>query len=63
MRQSGKSIRDSVNIVGREGKGREGKRSSYAWLHLHILLRIVARLAANRKMRHRQPADRDRGSE
>lgn len=26
--------------------------SSLAWLHLHILLRIVARLPANRKMRH-----------
>lgn len=36
---------------------RRGGYSSYAWLHLHILLRIVARLAANRKMRHRQRAD------
>lgn len=37
-------------------RGRGGYRSgiSHARLHLHILLRIVARLAANRKMRHRQ---------
>jgi len=63
MRQNGKSIRESVNRAGWDRgwwRVENGEvYSSYGWLHLHILLQIVARLAANRKMRHRQQVDRD----
>lgn len=68
MRQMSK--RESVCVltrgaVGRQpeergGEGVEYEESgiSHARLHLHILLRIVARLAANRKLRHSQTKQR-----